>query len=111
MLHKNSLKNLLRISLRSFFSPSSLRCKTSMFIYFLTFCIGRASRSSQERRLVCPIGFEPMTYGLEIRCSIRLSYGHVIYFNLQERSLSCLISFNYTKKSTLDKTNQFVLSP
>ncbi len=28
--------------------------------------------------MVCPIGFEPMTYGLEIRCSILLSYGHII---------------------------------
>ena len=36
-----------------------------------------ANRSSLERRLVCPIGFEPMTYGLEIRCSIQLSYGHI----------------------------------
>ncbi len=28
--------------------------------------------------MVCPIGFEPMAYGLEIRCSILLSYGHTI---------------------------------
>ena len=25
--------------------------------------------------LVSPIGFEPMTYALEVRCSIQLSYG------------------------------------
>lgn len=29
-------------------------------------------------KMVCPIGFEPMAYGLEIRCSILLSYGHII---------------------------------
>lgn len=27
--------------------------------------------------MVCPEGFEPPAYGLEIRCSIRLSYGHI----------------------------------
>lgn len=26
--------------------------------------------------MVCPIGFEPMAYGLEVRRSVHLSYGH-----------------------------------
>ena len=28
--------------------------------------------------LVCPVGIEPTTYGLEVRCSIQLSYEHIL---------------------------------
>ena len=38
--------------------------------------------------LMCPKGFEPPTHGLEGRCSIELSYGHMffsMYFNIEKR--------------------------
>lgn len=30
-----------------------------------------------KKNQVCPTGLEPVAYGLEIRCSIQLSYGHI----------------------------------
>jgi hypothetical protein len=32
-----------------------------------------------HKKVVRPIGFEPMTYALEVRCSIQLSYGRILY--------------------------------
>ena len=57
--------------------------QTRIFFHFLPF--GRMPEPSgfqlcftYEKRGARPEGLEPSTYGLEIRCSIRLSYGRKI---------------------------------
>jgi hypothetical protein len=40
-------------------------------------CCSRRSRLDLEARLK---GFEPLTYGLEVRCSIHLSYRRIVCF-------------------------------
>ena len=38
----------------------------------------RCSETNVGLERVRPAGFEPATYGLEVRCSIQLSYGRVL---------------------------------
>ena len=54
------------------------------------------------RRLVCPVGFGPTTYGLEIRCSIQLSYGHILF-----QITIALTNLLLVKKETYQSKNYF----
>ena len=47
-----------------------------------------------KKKSVRPAGFEPATYGLEVRCSIQLSYGRLVWLLQIEAS---------TQYNSLDK--------
>jgi hypothetical protein len=49
------------------------------------------------RLFVIPIGFEPMTYRLEICCSIQLSYGTMRFFAVQICKNPSKIEISYVK--------------
>ena len=58
--------------------------------------------------LVCPRGFEPPANGLEIRCSIRLSYEHILMERVmgieptQSAWKADVLPLNYTRKPLYD---------
>ena len=54
--------------------------------------IWRASQLRHTHHILCPKGFEPPTHGLEGRCSIQLSYGHMVCILFHVRISQNMIS-------------------
>src|SRR5512133_1481995 len=46
-------------------------------MFGFAWCLGLGHACLFTDQMACPAGFEPATLGLEVRCSIQLSYGHM----------------------------------
>ena len=63
--------------------------------------IWRANQLRYTHHKMCPKGFEPPTHGLEGRCSIQLSYGHIDIFAISKRVMGIEPTYLAWKASVL----------
>ena len=65
---------------KALFAPDRKTCYTEKLILTRSGCLTNKGNRRENRChlfdfMVRPAGFEPAAYGLEVRCSIQLSYG------------------------------------